>query len=87
MGAWRRLQYSLIGTMANAVQAVIYTQVYQDRLVPMATGDFSGIFTSYITTIGNFWLAEIVILQFAIFVFLLYGPIREQKRRDVVVRR
>lgn len=87
MGTWRRLQYSLVGTLANGVQAVVYSQVYQDRLVAMATGEFSGMFTSHITTIGNWWLAEIVILQFAIMVYLLYGPVREQKRRKALIRR
>lgn len=87
MSHWRRLQYSLIGTLANGVQAVIFTQVFQDTIMPMATGDFSGQFTSHIHGIETFWLAEIVILQFAIILYLLYGPVREQQRRQPVVRR
>lgn len=87
MGQWSRLQYSLVGTLVNGAQAVLFTQIFQDRLVVMATGEYSGPFTQHILTLEAFWLAEIVILQFALFAYLLYGPVREQQVREVVPRR
>ena len=87
MSHWQRIQYSLIGTTANGAQAVIYYQLFKQEIMVMATGEYSGQFTPAIHNLATWWIAEIVILQFAIMAFLLYGPIREQKGKRPVVRR
>ena len=87
MSHWRRLQYSLIGTLVNGAQAVIYSQVFKGEIMPLATGAHQGPFTAHIQTLQTFWVATIVVLQFALLVYLLYGPVREQQVREVVPRR
>lgn len=87
MSHWRRLQYSLVGTLANGAQAVIYYQIFKQEIMSLATGSMQGPFTSAIHPLQTFWLAEIVVLQFALLVYLIYGPVREQQRREVVPRR
>lgn len=87
MSHWRRIQYVLVGTTVNAVQAVVYYQIFKQELVVMATGEYSGPFTTHITATANLWLGEIVILQFALLMYLLFGPVREQQVREVVPRR
>lgn len=84
MSHWMRMKYVGIGTIANAVQAAIYTNLFEARLLPMATGEYSGPFTNAAEALGTIWLAEIMVLQVGLLLYLVYGPFREQRNRRVV---
>jgi len=81
---WRRIQYSVVGTLVNGVQAIIYFRLFEAEFVAMATGDFSGPFTEHIHTISTLWAAEIVVIQVALLLYLLWGPVREQRAVEEV---
>jgi len=77
-----RLSYVSRGTIANAIQALLFFRIGQP-LVDLGTGQYAGPFSDMASMMASLWMLEIVVLQIALFAFWIYGGVREERSRGV----
>jgi len=86
MSHFTRLLYVILGTFANAIQALIYFRI-GDQLFQMGAegGEYGGEFSHAMGWLEAGWAIEIVIVQVGLLAYLIYGPVlRERAQKQVV---
>jgi hypothetical protein len=88
MSHFLRLVYVIAGTVANAIQTLIFFRI-GTQLFEMGSsgGEYAGTFSNAMGWLEAAWMVEIVILQLGLLAYLIYGPVvRERTRRQVTAR-
>jgi len=80
MSTWQRLRFAFISTIASAVGAILYTQVFSQVIFPMVDKD--GLFSTPVI-----WLDRLVPLILAAFVLLVWiwviaGAVQDERTVD-----
>jgi len=87
MTASKRLMVGAKIIIGCLVVGIIHYRVFLPKLKPLATGRFDGPWTQPVTMLEGFVPALLLVITFGTIVWILVGGIREERKRDEMIRR
>jgi hypothetical protein len=82
MSHLKRMLYVTAGTIANAVQVLVFFRIGTDVFaLGEPGGEYAGPFSHVITWVETAWMVEIAIVQLGLLLYLVYGPVLQERAR------
>lgn len=82
MSHFTRMVYVTKWTIANTIQVLLFFRIGADIFaLGEPGGEYAGPFSHVISWVATAWMVEIAIVQLGLLLYLVYGPVLQERAR------